>query len=188
LILCLIGGGIVGRIMAPTGNTSLTHFDAIIVLGSPADRDGNPKPRQLANVTEAVREYERGIAPRLILTGGAVANQFGEARLMAKTAQAEGIPPSAIFVEPQARDTVQNACYAVRIMNARGWRSAEVISSASHLPRAGLIFSLLPIEWRVHAAAPLEPDAFAWGSTAVEVAKTARYLTWSRWTESCPAE
>ncbi len=124
---------------------------------APADSDGNPTPKQLARVTEAVHEYERGVAPRLILTGGAVANRFVEARVMARTAQAQGIPESAILVEPEARDTIQNACYAARIMKAHGWRSAEVVSSASHLPRAGLIFSGLPLEWRTHAAPPLEP-------------------------------
>ena len=59
-------------------------------------------------------------------------------------------------------DTIQNACYAVRIMKAHGWRSAEVVSSASHLPRAGIIFSELPLEWRTHAAPPLEPESAAY--------------------------
>ena len=128
LVLCLLGWGALARLLAPVSNTSLTRFDAIIVLGSPADSDGNPTPKQLARVTEAVHEYERGVAPRLILTGGAVRNQFVEARVMARTAQAQGIPESAIFVEPEARNTIQNACYAVRIMKAHGWRSAEVVS------------------------------------------------------------
>jgi hypothetical protein len=55
---------------------------------------------------------------------------------MARTAHAQGIPESAIFVEPQAMDTIQNACYSARIMKAHGWRSAEVVSEAAHLPRA----------------------------------------------------
>ena len=119
-ILILLAWGVIARRLAPTSITSLTRFDAIIVLGYPADSDGNPKPIQLARVTEAVHEYERGVAPRLIFTGGAVLNRFVEARVMARTAQAQGIPESAIFVEPEAKDTIQNACYAVRIMKAHG--------------------------------------------------------------------
>ena len=65
---------------------------------------------------------------------------------MARTAEAQGVPESAIFVEPSARDTIQNACFAARIMKAHGWTSAEVVSSPSHLPRAALIFSRLPIQ------------------------------------------
>ena len=187
LILFLLGWGVAARLLAPTSNTALTRFDAIIVLGYPADSDGNPTPRQFARVTEAVREYERGVAPRLIMTGGAGHNRFVEARVMARTAQAQGIPESAIFVEPEARDTMQNACYAARIIKAHGWRSAEVVSSASHLPRAGIIFSSLPLEWRTHAAPPLEPKsaAYPWAAASVETLKTVRYLIWARWTESC---
>ncbi|MGD0095955.1 MAG: YdcF family protein [Terracidiphilus sp.] len=187
VVFVLIAWAAIARLVTPASNTSLTRFDAIIVLGYPADDDGNPTPEQLARVTEGVHEYERGVAPRLILTGAAVRNQFVEAQVMARSARAEGIPDSAIFVEPEARDTIQNACYAVRIMKAHGWRSAEVVTNASHLPRAGMIFSNLPVEWRTHAARPLEPDPplTAGAVASLEVLKTARYLVWTRWRESC---
>ncbi len=129
----------------------------LIVLGTPADADGNPSPRELARVTEAVHEYERGVAPRIIFTGGAVANRFVEAQVMARTAEAQGIPASAVLEDPQARNTMENTCNALGIMRRHGWESAEVISSPSHLPRAELILSRLPMKWRVHAAPALGP-------------------------------
>jgi uncharacterized SAM-binding protein YcdF (DUF218 family) len=181
---------ILARHFAPTGNTSLARFDAIIVLGNPADNDGNPTPMQLSRVTEAVHEYERGVAPRLILTGGAVYNRFVEAQVMARVAEAQGIPASAIYIEPRARDTIQNACYSVRIMQDHGWHSAEVVSNAFHLPRAGLIFKRLPIEWRTHPAPltqPVSPAHQAVVST-VETIKTVRYLVWTSWSEHCEPE
>lgn len=179
--------GALARRFAPTSNTSLSRFDAIIVLGYPADADGNPTPEQLSRVNEGVREYERGVAPRLIFTGGATRKQFVEAKVMARSALAEGIPASAVFVEPNARDTIQNACYSARIMKAHGWQSAEVVSNSSHLPRAGMIFSHLPLEWRTHAAPPIEPDSeiTAEITSLIEVIKTVRYMTWARWTEQC---
>ena len=85
------------RALAPGSNTTQDHFDVLIVLGSPVDADGNPSPRELARVTEAVDEYERGVAPRIIFTGGAVANRFVEAHVMARTAEAQGIPASAVL-------------------------------------------------------------------------------------------
>lgn len=187
LIAVLLTWAILARSFAPSANTSLTRFDAIIVLGYPADDDGNPRPAQLARVTEAVHEYERGIAPHLILTGGAAHNGFVEARVMARTAEAQGIPASAIQVEPEAMDTVQNACFAARIMKTHGWRSAEVVSSAAHLPRAALIFGHLPLEWRMHAAPPLEPEwvVYARAATALETLKTLHYLVWGRQVERC---
>jgi len=187
LILGLLAWGALARLLAPTSNTSLTRYDAIIVLGTPADRDGNPTPELLARVTEGVHEYERGVAPHLILSGAAAHNQFVEARVMAAIAHAQGIPESAIFEEPHALDTIQNACYAERIMKEHGWQSAEVVSSASHLPRAGIIFSEYPLEWRTHAAPPLEPESAAdfWSDASVETLKTVRFLVWSRWRERC---
>jgi uncharacterized SAM-binding protein YcdF (DUF218 family) len=187
VFLSMLAWAAIARELAPTSNTSLTHFDTIIVLGAPATTEGNPSPLELARVTEAVQEYERGIAPRMILTGGPDGDRPVEARVMAQVAEAQGIPESAIFTEEKARDTIQNGCYSVRIMKSHGWDSAEVISSASHLPRAGLIFSNLPIEWRTHAAPSWEPitTLSAGKSAALEVAKTLRYLVWARSTETC---
>jgi uncharacterized SAM-binding protein YcdF (DUF218 family) len=185
LVLILLGCAALGRHLSPISNTSLTRFDTIIVLGNPADKDGNPSPEQLARVTEGVHEYERGVAPRLIVTGGSTAYGFVEAKVMARTAEAQGVPASAIFIEPEAKDTIQNACYSVRIMKVHGWRSAEVVSSAYHLPRAGILFSRLPILWRTHAAPPLEPSANLVPPGPVETLKTLRFMIWTSWTERC---
>jgi uncharacterized SAM-binding protein YcdF (DUF218 family) len=187
LVLALFAWAAVAREFAPTSNTSLTHFDAIIVLGAPTDMDGNPSPVQLARVTEAVHEYERGVAPRLIVSGGIDEGRPVEALVMARTAEAQGIPASAIFEEGKATDTIQNGCYSVGIMQSHGWHSAEVVSSANHLPRAGLIFSELPVEWRTHAAPPLEHESGRRRVrlAATETLKTLRYLVWARWVDNC---
>lgn len=183
----MVAWGALARRFAPTGNTERTRFDAIVVLGSPADADGNPTPTELARVDEAVREYERGVAPRIILSGGAAHNRFVEAEVMARAAEAEGIPSGALVVEGRSTDTIQNVCYAARIMKAHGWRSAEVVSEAEHLPRAGLILSRTGLEWRTQAAPPLgpEPGVLRAAFAALETLKTVRYLAWTRQTERC---
>jgi uncharacterized SAM-binding protein YcdF (DUF218 family) len=187
----LVAGWIVwavaAREFAPASNTQLSRFDAIVVLGDPADNDGNPTPTQLASVTEAVHEYELGVAPRLIVTGAAVKNDYVEAKVMARTAAAQGVPASSIVTEPNARDTIQNACYATRIMKAHNWKSAEVISNASHLPRTAIIFGRMPIEFAVHAAPGLQPlsPAYRAFTASLETLKTMRYLVWARWREQC---
>ncbi len=175
------------RRLAPEGNTDQARFDAIVVLGNPADGDGNPAPTQLARVTEAVHEYERGAAAHVIFTGGAVQNRFVEAQVMARTAESMGVPESAVVVEPQARNTIENACYSVKLMRARGWESAEVVSSPWHLKRAGLIFSRLPVKWRAHGAPELEPKSWVDEDESgfMETLKTVRYLVWGRPIEQC---
>jgi len=189
LLIALVVWAIIAREIAPLSNSTRQSFDAIIVLGTPADSDGNPTPELLDRITEAVHEYERGVAPRLIVTGAAAHNHFVEAEVMARVAQAQGVPASAILQEPLALDTIQNACYSARILQTHGWHSVEVISSASHLPRAAMIFSHLPgqpLQWRMHAAPDnLTPGYYSKAAAAIETLKTARYLVWSRWVESC---
>lgn len=151
----------------PLSNTQATHFDAIIVLGYPAKKDGTPRPETRERVLEGVREYRAGVAPRMILTGGPAHNHFVEADVMAALAESQGVPAEAIFEERQAKDTIQNAYYSVKIMQAHGWHSAEVVSSHSHLPRASLIFAHFPIEWRMHAS-PWPPEYGVLHRTAAE--------------------
>ena len=58
------------------------------------------------------------LAPRLIVTGGPTSHGYVEAHVMARSAEAMGVPASFIFEEPEALDTIHNACYSVRIMNS----------------------------------------------------------------------
>jgi uncharacterized SAM-binding protein YcdF (DUF218 family) len=162
VLLTLAFGLIVYRnyVTLPTSNTVANHFDTIIVLGYPANPDGTPSPEERARVLEGVREYRAGVAPRLILTGGAAHNQFVEAQVMARFAASHGVPASDLFEEGQAQNTIQNIFYSAQIMHAHGWSSAEVVSSGYHLGRAGLILATfnhrqpaLAFAWRTHPAA-----------------------------------
>jgi uncharacterized SAM-binding protein YcdF (DUF218 family) len=189
LVIAVLAWAAIARAVAPRANTNRATFDAIIILGTPADSDGNPTPELQDRITEGVHEYQRGVAPRLIVTGGPAHNNFIEADVMARVAHAQGVPESRILEEPHALDTIQNACYTNRILAAHDWHSAEIISSASHLPRAAMIFTHLPgtpLQWRLHAAPDnLTPGGYSTAASLVEVLKTSRYLLWARWTETC---
>jgi uncharacterized SAM-binding protein YcdF (DUF218 family) len=145
----------------PNHNTTLTHFDTIIVLGTPARPDGTPSPEQRERTLEGVREYKAGVAPHLILTGGPAHNQYVEAHVMAMLAIAQGVPAEAVIEEGQAQNTIQNIFYSQRIMAQHGWTSAEVVSSPSHLPRTSLILKHYTFAWRTHAA-PWPPEYTLW--------------------------
>ena|GEM_PF-664143 len=152
----------------PTHNTDAKHFDTLIVLGTPARLDGTPSPEQRERVLEGVREYKAGVAPVIIMTGGAAYNQFVEAHVMDEFAQSQGVPASAILEEPRAMDTVQNIYYSALMMRHKGWTSAEIISSPSHLPRVALVANTLnldqpslSIDWRTQAAR-WPPEYSAW--------------------------
>jgi uncharacterized SAM-binding protein YcdF (DUF218 family) len=134
------------------GNTAANHFDTLIVLGTPCKLDGTPSPEQRERVAEAVREYQHGVSQHMIMTGGAAHNSLVEADCMKRYAVAQGVPDTAIVEEPKAQDTIQNIYYSNQIMQAQGWRSAEIVSSRSHLPRASLILHNYRLAWHTHAA------------------------------------
>jgi uncharacterized SAM-binding protein YcdF (DUF218 family) len=136
----------------PSHNTDLTHFDTIIVLGTPSKLDGTPSPEQRERTLEGVSEFKAGVAPYIIVTGGAAHNHFVEAHTMATLAIAQGVPPSAVIEEGLAQNTLQNIFYSQRIMAVHNWTSAEVVSSPSHLPRTALILQHYSFAWRTHAA------------------------------------
>jgi uncharacterized SAM-binding protein YcdF (DUF218 family) len=152
LLIFVIGGAALVYRTIPTRNTNLTHFDTVIVLGTPANPDGSPSPEQRERTLEGIREFKAGIAPHLIFTGAAAHNQFVEAHTMATLAEAEGISPDAIIEEGQAQNTIQNIFYSQRIMAAHGWTSAEIVSSPSHLPRIALILKNFSMQWSTHPA------------------------------------
>src|ERR1700716_1063175 len=96
LIVLIIGGTAFLYRSIPTTNTNLTHFDAIVVLGTPSMEDGTPSPEQRERTLEGVREFKSGVAPHLIVTGGPAHNRFVEAHTMATLALAQGVPADAI--------------------------------------------------------------------------------------------
>ena len=143
----------------PTHNTTQTHFDTIVVLGTPTRSDGTPSPEQRERVLEGIREYKAGVAPHIIMTGGPAHNSFIEAHTMAQFAAAQGVPASDILEEPQALNTIQNIYYSAQLMHQQTWSSAEVISSPHHLGRTALILKTfdttqpaLSIAWHTHPA------------------------------------
>jgi hypothetical protein len=103
VLIATIAGTVFAYQTIPTHDTNLTHFDTIIVLGTPANPDGTPSPEQRERTLEGVRQFKAGVAPHLILTGGPAHNQFVEAHVMATLAIAQGVPPAAVIEEPQAR-------------------------------------------------------------------------------------
>jgi uncharacterized SAM-binding protein YcdF (DUF218 family) len=152
VLVCLIAA-IGAYETIPNANTNLTHFDTIIVLGTPAKSDGTPSPEQRERTLEGIREYKSGVAPTLIFTGGPAHNQFVEAHVIATLALTQGVPPGAILEEGRAQNTIQNIYYSDQIMQAHHWTSAEIVSSPSHLPRTALILEHYPgLQWRTHSA------------------------------------
>ena len=138
--------------LAPRSNTGLQNFDTLLVLGAPSADDGSVGIEQKWRMDEAIREFRRGRASHLIVSGGAVFNHFIEAQAMARYALQCGIPPQVLIEEPASRDTLENIVNSEAIMDAHHWRSVEVVSSPEHLARTAVLLQYTPLLWRTHAA------------------------------------
>lgn len=154
-------------------------YEAIVVLGgaiTPAAPPHMVQPHltdSADRVWEAARLYHRGVAPRIIPTGGGYPAEGGtppmtEAEAMRIFLRDLGVPEQAIVEEDKARNTIQNIAF-VRTMV--GDKPVALVTSAYHMPRAmrlarrmGLNASAFPTAWIAPAAA--RP---AWGNWLPDV-------------------
>jgi uncharacterized SAM-binding protein YcdF (DUF218 family) len=110
--------------------------DAIVVLGA-AQYRGRPSPVLRARLDHAIGLYARGIAPRLVLTGGiAEGDTASEAAVSRSYALTAGVPDSAILLENDGRTTSQSLDRVARLLRARRLRSVVLVSDPFHLARA----------------------------------------------------
>jgi uncharacterized SAM-binding protein YcdF (DUF218 family) len=108
---------------------------AIVVLGA-AQYDGRPSPVFEARLDHAVRLWQEGYAPLLVMTGG---KQPGDRVTEAETgrdyALARGIPEAAIVIEPESRSTLESVEAVSRMLGERGVDEAVFVSDRPHMLR-----------------------------------------------------
>lgn len=120
---------------------------AIIVLGA-AQYDGRPSPVLRARLDHAIGLWQRGLARRLIVTGGrAEGDRTTEAAVGRRYAVDHGVPDSVILLESEGRTTDQSLRAAsallreiVRQDSARDVRpTALLVSDPFHMLRLGVV-------------------------------------------------
>lgn len=134
-LLAILGGLILAAVIARYGGRDRARpADVIIVLGG----GEGATPRRTVH---GAALYRAGLASALLCAGGMTQAGFNEAQACARIAQEHGVPPAAILQEAHSRSTEENAIGAARIMAARGWRTAVIVSDNFHLWRARWIFA-----------------------------------------------
>jgi len=111
--------------------------DAILVLGASVWPGERPSPTLRARTEHAIRLYQSGLAPHLLLSGGEGGGQPpSEAEVMRRLAAAAGIPDEAMLLDERATSTWESIQWASQVMRERGWRTLLIVSDPFHLPRA----------------------------------------------------
>jgi uncharacterized SAM-binding protein YcdF (DUF218 family) len=109
--------------------------DIILVLGA-AEYRGKPSPVLRARLDHALELYKKGLAARILTTGGAggdpvyTEGAVGRAYLVSR-----GVPSEAIVVEPEGESTVHSTAAAAEIMRRMELQSCIVVSDGYHIYR-----------------------------------------------------
>jgi uncharacterized SAM-binding protein YcdF (DUF218 family) len=117
----------------------LRDADAIVVLGA-AQYNGRPSPVYQARLDHALDLYERGFAPRLIMTGGVGrGDTLSEGEVGRRYALRHGVPDAAILVEREGITSAESVAAAAALMRAYELRTALVVSDPFHMMRLELL-------------------------------------------------
>jgi len=109
--------------------------DVILVLGA-AEYRGRPSPVLRARLDHALDLYRRGIAPRIMTTGGAGGDPvFTEGGVGRAYLTGHGVPSEAVVVENESESTVESLAMAGEIMQRMGLHSVVVVSDGYHIFR-----------------------------------------------------
>jgi len=120
--------------------------DAVVVLGARVLSGGIPSGALQARVEKAVELYQRGIASRLVFSGGVGDHPPSEAQVMRALAVQLGVPVEACSLEEQSHSTEQNARYSAELLRSLGAQRVVVVSDPYHLLRARQYFRLQGFE------------------------------------------
>lgn len=120
---------------------SSSYNTILIILGYPATDNGKPGAILLSRLKKGIEEYKQGKAAKIIVTGGAISNEYVEAEVMAKYCIEQGIPQEDIIKEPHAKNTFENARKALEIMQQHDYTHAKVVTSSFHAARAKYFFA-----------------------------------------------
>lgn len=123
-------------------------FDVGIVLGGFSGL--NKRNNEIAfnwagdRLFQAIALYKKGQIKQILLSGGSanlIDRKIKEADLAIQYLKLIGIPDSAILIENQSRNTIENARYSLALIEkSKPKAKILVITSAWHIPRAKLIF------------------------------------------------
>jgi len=126
---------VAGRIAQQSTVDEAQAADIIVVLGA-AEYRGKPSPVLRARLDHALTLYRKGLAPRILTTGGAGGDPvYTEGDVGRSYLVSRGVPSEAITVEPEGESTVQSTAASGEIMRRMGLKSCIVVSDGYHIFR-----------------------------------------------------
>ena len=134
----------------------LVPSDAIVVLAADVSPSGILSRESALRTAHGISLYFRGLAPLLVLSGGAHEGGPTQAEVRVKLARRKGIPSEAILTETAAHTTQEEALRIKGLLQERGVRAILLVTNSQHLLRARPLFERAGFE--VH---PAPSDTFS---------------------------
>ncbi len=133
--LALLGAFATYRIWEQGSRDDVRPAGAIVVLGA-AQYDGRPSPVFAARLDHAIKLFEDGYAPLLVVTGGKQpGDRITEAEAARLYAIERGVPDEAIVLEGEGRTTLESLDSVAALLAARGVSDAVFVSDPTHMLR-----------------------------------------------------
>lgn len=153
--------------------------DVIIVLGA-AEYSGRPSPVLEARLNHALFLYQKGLAPRILTTGGAGGDPtYTEGGVAHNYLSRHGVPAEAILVESQGESTVYSMVAAAEIMRRFEMRSCIVVSDGYHIFRVKKLLENRGIKvYGSPRPEALRPEERSWTGYWVYVRQAIAYGLW----------
>jgi len=150
--------------------------DIILVLGA-AEYRGKPSPVLRARLDHALSLYKKGLAPRILTTGGAGGDPvYTEGAVGRSYLVSQGVPSEVIIVEPEGESTVYSTAAAAEIMRRMELKSCIGVSDGYHIYR---VKKLLESRGLTVYGSPRSLDvANDWRERWLYVRQAIGYLLW----------
>jgi uncharacterized SAM-binding protein YcdF (DUF218 family) len=130
-----------GQIRSSAVRDEARKADAIVILGA-AQYNGRPSPVLKARLDHAYELYAHEYAPAIITTGSYGPDpNFSEAHVSTKYLVQRGVAVNNIVTEQGSGSTYDSIQAASRLMQAKGWKTAVVVSDGFHLFRLKKMFA-----------------------------------------------
>ncbi len=113
--------------------------DAIVVLGA-AQYEGRPSPVLKARLDHAAALWARGLAPRMIVTGGrGVGDTTSEAAVGKRYLVQHGVPADSIALDIEGLTTSQSMLAVRRIVGRKAYPAVILVSDPFHMLRLAIL-------------------------------------------------
>lgn len=128
---------------------SARHYDVGILLGGFSSHNKRNNSIEFESsgdrLFQTIKLYKTGRIAKILISSGSgnlIDKSVKEADLALKYLKQIGIPDTAIIIENQSRNTLENAQYSLKLIDQyKSNAQILVITSAWHIPRTQLIFN-----------------------------------------------